>query len=101
MGSRALKRIKKRWRKPRGQHSKLREKRKSKGRVPGIGYRSPKETRGLHPSGMREVYVQNINDMKNVVKEKEAIRIAHTIGKRKKEMILKRAEELKIKILNP
>jgi len=100
-GAKYLKRVKKRWRMPAGRHSKLKVKEKSKGSMPTVGYRAPKSSRYLHPSGFREVLIQNLNDLERIDKEKEAGRISHSIGKKKKELILEKAKELKIKILNP
>ncbi len=95
-----LKRIKKRWRRPRGIHNKLRKKEKSKGRFVTIGYRTEKSKRGLHPSGLKEVYVQNIKDLEKIDNKKQAARLSKTIGKKKKPVILEKAKELKIKVLN-
>jgi large subunit ribosomal protein L32e len=95
-----IKRIKESWRRPRGLHSKVRQKEKSKLKMPDIGYRQPKEVRGLHPSGFKEVLVRNLKDLERVDPSKEAIRIAATVGKKKREEIVKKAKELKIRILN-
>ena len=51
------KRVKENWRRPRGIDSKMRKKVKGWPRSAEVGYRSPKETRGLHPSGYEEVLV--------------------------------------------
>jgi len=99
-GSGYLKKVKDRWRKPRGIHSKLRRKEKSKGKLPNVGYRSPKELRGLHPSGMEEVYIQNINDLEKIDPKKQAARLSGKLGKRKKVKIVEKAKEMKIKVLN-
>ena len=99
-GANYLKKIEKRWRKPRGRDSKLRKKEKNKGKIPNVGYRAPKATRGLHPSGLGEVYVQNINDLKGVDPKTHAVRLSSTIGKKKKQEIVKKAKEKKIKLLN-
>jgi len=95
-----LKRIRVRWRKPRGRDSKLRKKEKSKGKIPNPGYGAPKSLRGLHPSGFQEVYVQNIKDLEKIDPKKQVGRLSSKIGKKKKEEIIKKAEELKIRLLN-
>jgi large subunit ribosomal protein L32e len=65
-----------------------------------IGYRSPRATRGLHPSGYREVLVFNVEELKNVDPKTQAIRIAHTVGRRKRVKILAEAKKKSIIILN-
>jgi large subunit ribosomal protein L32e len=99
--SQAYKRIKSSWRKPKGRQSKIRAKLKGKLKMPTIGYRAPKELRYLHPSGFKEVLIHNVNELLKVNPEKEVARIASKVGKKKRSEILKKAEELKIKILNP
>ncbi len=99
-GANYLKRIKKRWRKPRGRDSKLRIREKSKGKVPNVGYRAPRSTRGLHPSGFQEIYVQNIKDLEKIDPKTQAGRLSATIGRKKKLEIVKKANEMKIKLLN-
>ena len=89
------------WRKPKGSQSKLRKKIKFKGKMPSKGYRAPKNLRYLHPSGYKEILVHGVKDLEKVNPEKEAIRIAAKVGKKKRQAIIKKAEELKIKILNP
>jgi len=100
-GVRAYKRLGKKWRRARGYHSKLRRHEKSKGSMPSPSYGTPKRLRFLHPSGFKEVLVFNINDLKKIDSSKEAARLSHTIGKKKRAEILKKAEEMKIKVLNP
>jgi len=100
-GAKYLKRVKKKWRTPKGRHSKLKVKEKSKGSMPSVGYGAPRKLRGLHPSGFKEVLIQNLKDLEIIDKEKEAGRISRTIGKKKRKLILDRAKELGIKILNP
>ena len=76
--------------------------RKIKGWPPtvSVGYRGPKATRGLHPSGYNEVLVHNTEELEKINPETQAIRIAHTVGKRKRAKILVEARKKKIKILN-
>ena len=98
---RYLKRIKKRWRHPRGRHHKMREKRKSKGKAPSIGYGAPQKSKTLHPSGMKDVLVHSLPQLQKINPKSEAVRFAGTIGKKKRGIMLKKAKELKLKVLNP
>jgi large subunit ribosomal protein L32e len=66
-----------------------------------IGYRGPKVARGLHPSGYVEVSVRTTDDLNKVDPETQAIRIAHTVGLKKRAEISLRAGEKGIHILNP
>jgi outer membrane biosynthesis protein TonB len=65
-----------------------------------MGYKGPKIARYLHPSGYREVIVHNVADLSNVDAETQAVRIGHTVGKRKRADIIAKAKELDLKILN-
>jgi len=95
------KRVDESWRKPRGLDSKMRKKVKGWPKSPAIGYRGPKETRRLHPSGYIEVLVRNIDDVSGVDPETQAARIGRTVGARKRVEILAKADELGIHVLNP
>jgi large subunit ribosomal protein L32e len=68
--------------------------------MPTVGYRTPKETRGLHPSGYQDVLVSNLKELEGLDPEKEAGRISSKVGDRKRELILQKAKELGVKILN-
>ncbi len=100
-GAAVLKRIKERWRRPRGLHSKLRKRKRDRGKMPNPGYGAPKDLRGLHPSGYQEVLVRTLKDLEGLDPAKQAVRIASTVGKKLRSEILKKAEELKLKVLNP
>lgn len=100
-GGKNLKRLGKKWRRPRGIHSKLRKHKKAKGFSPHPGYGSPVSFRYLHPSGFKEVLVYNVEDLERIDPSKQACRIASTVGKKKRIEIMKKTEELKIKVLNP
>jgi large subunit ribosomal protein L32e len=65
-----------------------------------VGYRGPKDVRGLHPSGYQEVLIHNINDLQNIDNSVQAIRIGSTVGTKKRIEIQKKAEELDIRTLN-
>ena len=61
------KRLETTWRKPKGVDNHQR-KQKSRGRpkIVKIGYRGPKEARGLHPSGYTDNLVYNVNDLEKL-----------------------------------
>jgi len=88
------------WRRPRGLDNKIRRKIKGWPPGPSMGYKGPKIARFLHPSGYREVIVFNIADLSTIDPNTQAARIAHTVGKRKRALIIAEAKNLNIKILN-
>ncbi len=93
-------RLKENWRRPRGLDHKVRI--KYDGWPPGVsvGYRGSRATRGLHPSGFKEVLVCTADELKKTDPETQVIRIAHTVGKRKRAKIIAEAKKKKIRILN-
>ena len=88
------------WRKARGKTSKRRRYEARKPAMPAIGYGSPRKTRGLHPSGYQDVLISNITELEDMDPKTQAGRISSKVGKRKKEIMLDKAKELGIKILN-
>jgi len=95
------KRVKKSWRRPRGLDNKMRKRVKGWPQSVAVGYRGPKVARGLHPSGYVEVLVRNVDEVVGVDPERQAVRIGHTVGGRKRVEILARADELGVRVLNP
>ncbi|QGN06018.1 50S ribosomal protein L32e [Halorhabdus sp. CBA1104] len=95
------KRVPTSWRRPRGTLSKQRRGIKGKGDTVEAGFRTPKATRGLHPSGFEEVRVHNVDDLDGVDGDTQAVRIASKVGARKRERIEERAESEEIRVLNP
>jgi large subunit ribosomal protein L32e len=89
------------WRHPRGRHSKVRRREKGKVAMPFIGWGAKRSERGLHPSGFMETMVSSVSDLGKIDAKANAARISSTVGKRKRAEILKKASELKIKVLNP
>ncbi len=85
------------WRRPRGTHNKLRLKRKGHPELPTVGHRSPKIQSGK-VSGLTPVLVHNLNELSRL--DKNSIAIIARIGARKKLEILKKADEMKIKVMN-
>lgn len=96
-----LVRVGMKWRAPRGEHSKRRAHKREAGRMPKPGYGSPRSVRWLHPSGFQDIIVNNVNDLTKMNPATQACRMAASVGKKKKIEIMKRAEEMKIKVLNP
>src|SRR6185369_14131589 len=61
----------------------------------------PRKARGLHPSGYNDILVFNTKDLIQIDPKKDAVRIAHGVGNKKRIDIVTEALKLKIKILNP
>lgn len=89
------------WRRPFGLHNKQRRHYGYRPNVVSVGYRGPAATRGLHPSGFREVLIHNVAGLEEIDPKAEAARIAKGVGSRKREQIEDEAQRLKIRILNP
>ena len=94
------KRLGEKWRRPRGIHSKMRRHFKYRIPVVQVGFRGPASVRGLHPSGFEEVLVHNTKEIENVNPETQAVRISSTVGDKKRDLIVKKADELKIRVFN-
>ncbi|MCL4437005.1 MAG: 50S ribosomal protein L32e [Thaumarchaeota archaeon] len=94
-------RLKENWRKPKGLDNKVRKSFKGWPRLVKVGYRGPVAARGLHPSGFRDVLVDNLKGLDGLNPETDAVRLASTLGARKRQEIINRADELGLKVLNP
>ena len=93
-------RLKESWRNPRGLDHKVRLMYKGWPPAAGSGYGGPRRFRDLHPSGYREVLVYNVEQLGKIELKTQAVRIGHTVGKRKKASILAEARRKKIVVLN-
>ncbi len=85
------KRIPLNWRKPKGHHSKLREKRRGLHKMPGIGYKSSKP--------IKQVVVHNLNELSNY-KKGDKVFISSSVGNKKKLLMLEFAVKKGIIIKN-
>ena len=94
------KRLRKRWVKPRGLHSKVRLKKAGHAKKVSNGYGSPKKVRGLSKGGLKIIMVHNENELSKVNKESEGIIVASGVGLKNKMLLLKKAKEMEIKVVN-
>ena len=89
------------WRKLRGIDSATREKRKGRIAMVSSGYRTPKAVRNLHPSLYVEVRVHRASELEELDPEVHAVRIASTVGFRKRQEIMAAADAKLLRVLNP
>ncbi len=85
------------WRKPHGIDL---DKGIHHGFRPKIGYRSRVDLRGIHPSGYIDALVCNMNDLVKINPKTQAARLSSTIGKKKRNELITKANELGIWVLN-
>ena len=88
------------WRRPRGKDSKQKRKVKARGHRVEIGYGQHKAIRYLHPSGFKDIRVFSIKELPNIDAKTCAVRIGGSVGKKKRAEIVKKCQELKLKVLN-
>ncbi|MFA6330105.1 MAG: eL32 family ribosomal protein [Candidatus Micrarchaeia archaeon] len=93
------KRVGEAWRKPRGIDNKQRVMLKWCGALPCIGYRSPKDTRGMRNGKMLKV-VHNEAELAAVDAKNDVIYFAATIGKKKRAVLLAAAQKKGVRVLN-
>ena len=89
------------WRKPKGIDN--RQRRQEGSSIPAlvrVGYRGPKISRGLHPSGYTDNLVYNVNDLEKLNPKTDGLRIGHSVGTKKRTQIILKAKERKFKVFN-
>lgn len=95
------------WRRPRGHDNKQRIGKKYMPRKPQIGWGQAKAVYGLHPTGKKEVRIENLKQLHTVASASSGaassvvIRIAAGVGKRVKKEMLVIAAQKKLRVLNP
>lgn len=95
-----IERLEKKWRKPKGLHSKMRHHKKGNRCLVEVGYCSPTAVKGLHRTGLKIVLVHSMNDIENLNPKEDGALISSTIGMKKKIMIIRKAKERNIHLLN-
>lgn len=86
-----------RWRRPRGTHNKIRRKRFGYPGLPLVGRRTAK-SEAYKIEGLNPILVHNLSELQNF--DKNTGIIIARIGAKKKLELIKKAQELKIKIFN-
>ncbi|MCG2871194.1 MAG: 50S ribosomal protein L32e [Sulfolobales archaeon] len=89
------------WRKPRGRDNPMRL--QLSGYSPKVdpGFGTPKEIRGLHPSGLKPVIVRNMKELEDLKGKQDVIvYIASTVGLKKRTEMVSKAKELGIRLAN-
>lgn len=94
------------WRRPRGLHNKLRKHIKGKGAHPKIGYRKPALVRGVNAKGYRQFVCKDLYQLNEILtqsvkpNEQYMIKIARTVGLKKRVVMENLAHKHKIYVTN-
>lgn len=87
-------------RKPKGKDSKMRLQKQGRPRLVKVGYGTLAEARHLHPSGYEEIIVYRPEDLLSLDPSIHAVRIASSVGIRKRLQIYELAQKIGLKVLN-
>lgn len=88
------------WRRPKSLDNKIKKQRKGYPPLVKSGYGKPRLVRGLHSSGYEEVIVHNVKELGSLDPRRQAVRIAATVGLRKRMEIVRKAAEKGVRVLN-
>ncbi len=94
------KRLEKKWKKPKGLQSKMRLQKKGHRKVVSVGWKSPREVRGLSREGLQQVRIENLQQLENIDSKTQGIIISSKLSIKKKYEIILEAEKKGITILN-
>jgi large subunit ribosomal protein L32e len=93
-------RLKNKWKKPKGLDSKMRFMlRGYRGRI-SVGYKSPKIIFGLNKDGLKGILIKSANDLHNIKEKYEAAIISKKVGAKRRLDIIRLAQKMSIKIMN-
>ncbi len=93
------KKLGKKWRRPKGLHSKMRLQKKGYRVIVKPGYGKPNKEKKLL-KGLQAVVIHNVKELEVIDEKKQGIIISSKVGNRKKVEIMNQAEKRKIEILN-
>ena len=93
-------RVTKKWRRAKGQDSKLGHNLRGYKRGLSHGYGSPKDVKGLHPSGLKLKKINTLSDLTKINPKQEAGIISSSVGLKKRIKIAKQAKEKSVTIIN-
>ncbi len=93
-----IKKLKKKWRRPSGRHSKMRLNLRGYRKQVSVGYGSPKKVKFLNKDGLKEIVVNNLRDLETV--KEGVVCIGSKVGLKKKIELLNKIKELKLKVVN-
>jgi large subunit ribosomal protein L32e len=93
-------RIPSHWRFPHGIDNKTIRKWKCGVKTPIVGYRGPRLVRGMHPCGLRETVVHNIQEIDDLDPKVYCVKIGARVGARKRISLIEKLREKQFKILN-
>jgi large subunit ribosomal protein L32e len=95
-------RVKPSWRRPRGIDSRVRRQFRGVINLVRVGYGSTKSTKYMLPNRMYKLTVQNVQELEVLLmhNEKYAAEIGHSVSAKKRAEIIKRANELGVKVTN-
>lgn len=88
------------WRRPKGKDNPMRLKLKGYPPVVAVGYRTPQIIRGLHPSGLKPVVVNNVVDLSKYKPDEVIVYIGSGVSLRKRLEIVNKAKDAGFLIAN-
>lgn len=95
-----FKKLERKWVRPAGLHSKIRQKIAGHGLLVAPGYRGPGDVRGLLRDGKKPVQVYSVKDVEKMDGISQCAIIGKSVGARKRLDIVAVAEKKKISIFN-
>jgi len=89
------------WRRPKGIDNKMRKEFRGVPPRVKVGYRTPKMIRGLHPSGLRPVSVENVEQVERLTDQDVIAVISSKVGRKTKRAITDKAKSIGVRVANP